>query len=168
MKVHRVSGFIALLALVSLAFGQETQGDARAADPLFITTTAQDNIYEIASSRLALQRAASEEVKNFAQTMIDHHTAATTELTAIAEELGVTLPADNTAMQQLMLNQLGTLEGAAFDSIYLEQQVLAHEAAVSAFTIASDAVQNGALQTFVSETLPLIQEHLQRARQLMQ
>jgi putative membrane protein len=166
-NVRRILGLTALLALVVTALGQEAQGDAQAADRLFITTAAQGDIYEIGSSRLAMQRAESQEVKDFAQRMIDDHTKTTQQLTPIAEELGVTPPSETTAMNQLMLAHLETLEGSAFETAYLEQQVLAHEAAVSAFTIASDAVQNQALKTFVSQNLPVLQEHLQMAQELM-
>jgi putative membrane protein len=119
------------------------------------------------SSELALERAESQEVQDFAQQMIDAHTATTEQLTPIAEALEVAPPSEPNAMQQLMIAHLGTLEGAAFDTTYLEHQVLAHEAAVASYVTASDLVQDQALQDFVAQNLPAIQEHLQMAQQMM-
>lgn len=167
-KVRKVLGMVAVLALVFTALGQEPIVSNQTADELFITAAAQVDVYEIGSSRLAVERAESQEVRDFAQRLIDDHTNTTQQLIAIAEELGVTPETETTAMNQLMLNHLQTLEGAAFEHAYLEQQVLAHEAAVGTFTIASDAVEDQALRDFVAENLPSLQEHLQMAQQMMQ
>ena len=132
-----------------VAFPQET-------DTLFPVAAAQSDLYEITSSELALERAVSEEVRTYAQTMIGHHTMTTKQLTPIAEELGLTLPTETTAAAKLDVAYLETLEGAAFDTAYMEQQMVSHQAAVAAFEIASKTAQNEALQAFAMENLPII------------
>ena len=150
--VRKVLGLVAV-ATLGVASAQET-------DTLFAAAAAQSDLYEIGSSELALGRAASEEVRTYAQTMIDHHTMTTEQLTPIAEELGVTPPGETTAAAQLDIAYLETLEGAAFDTAYMEQQRVSHEAAVAAFEIASETAQNADLKAFATENLPIIEEHL--------
>jgi putative membrane protein len=146
----------------SQATGQMASMDG---DSLFIMTAAQGDLFEITSSQLALEQAESQEVKDFAQQMIDAHTATTEQLTPIASELGVTPPTELNPMQQFAITHLQTLQGAEFDSFYLRHQVTAHAAAVDAFTSATTgAVQNQALVDFANQNLPIIQEHLTMAQ----
>lgn len=161
VQAHKVLGLVVALMFVFVAFAQET-------DTLFTTAAAQDDIYEITSSELALERAASEEVRTFAQTMIDAHTATTKQLTPIATELGVTPPTETMPAAQLNIAYLETLEGAAFDTEYMKQQVVSHEMAVGVYEIASKTAQNEALKEFATATLPIIREHLQMAQGMMQ
>lgn len=155
MKLHarKILGLLAASTVGWVAFAQET-------DALFATAAAQSDLYEITSSELALERASSEEVRAFAQRMIDDHTATTEQLTPVAEALGVTPPTETTAAAQLDLAYLGTLEGEAFDTAYMEQQRLSHEAAVAAFEIAAETAQDEALRAFVTKNLPVIQAHM--------
>lgn len=152
---------LTVVAALGVAAAQET-------DALFATAAAQSDLYEIGSSELALERATSEEVRTFAQDMIDDHTATTAQLTPIAEELGVTPPTETTAAAQLDIAYLETLEGAAFDAAYLAGQRVSHEGAVAAFEIASETAQNEALRAFVTENLPVIQEHLTMVQEMTQ
>jgi predicted outer membrane protein len=82
------------------ATGQDkktTQGNTAGAklnneDRKFITDAAHGGMAEVALGRLALERASSDEVKQFAQRMIDDHTRANEELMKLASSKGVTLP----------------------------------------------------------------------------
>lgn len=167
-QVHKVLGVVAVLTFALSAFAQQAEESAQAADPLFVQSAAQSNIYEIGASRLAVESAQSQEVKDFAQKIIDDHTKSTAQLIQVTQDLGIRPTADNTDAQQLMLNYLGTLEGAEFETAYLEQQVVAHEAAVGLFEIALATVQEQQLKAFAKQTLPVLEEHLQMAQELMQ
>ncbi len=160
VQARKILGLVVASTFALVAFAQET-------DTLFATAAAQGDIYEITSSELALERAASEEVRTFAQDMIADHTATTEQLTPIAEELGVTPPTETTAAAQLDIAYLETLEGAAFDTAYMEGQLVSHESAVAAFEIASKTAQNEALRAFATENLPIIREHLEMVQGMM-
>lgn len=160
VQVQKVLGLAVASTFGLIAFAQET-------DTLFATAAAQGDIYEITSSELALERAASEEVRTFAQDMIADHTATTEQLTPIAGEIGVTPPTKTTAAAQLDIAYLETLEGAAFDTAYMEGQLVSHEAAVAAFEIAFKTAQNEALRAFATENLPIVTEHLQMVQGMM-
>lgn len=90
------------------------------------------DMFEIESSRLALEKSQSDEVKAFAQMMIDQHTQSTADLKAAAEAAGLTVadPVLNPTQRQ-MVDNLATLSGAAFDSAYLGQQADAHQLALN-------------------------------------
>jgi putative membrane protein len=174
--MQKVFALLGLMMLATFGFAQDTT-DTQAmpsvsgmdADTLFVMTAAQGDLYEITSSQLALEQAESQEVKDFAQMMIDDHTATTEQLTAIAGELGVTPPTEPNPMQQFMLVYLQGLQGADFDTAYMRQQVVSHAAAVEAFTTAaSGGAQNESLVAFANENLPTIEQHLTMAQGMAQ
>jgi putative membrane protein len=173
--MQKIVTLLGLMMLAMFNFAQDTTQTTQAvpavggmdADSLFIMTAAQGDLFEITSSQLALERAESQEVRDFAQQMIDDHTATTEQLTPLASELGVTPPTEPNPMQQFMLAHLQTLQGADFDTAYMRHQVLSHSAAVDAFTTATmGAVQNQALLDFANQNLPIIQEHLTMAQEM--
>lgn len=160
----KVIGLTTLLGLTLGAFAQETQ----AVDELFITAATEGNLYEIQSSELALERASSEDVRSYAQMIVEDHTRLAEAMAQVASELGVTLPTELGAAQQLMIAHLSSSEGAAFDQAYLMQQVMSHQMEISLFEIAVQDAQNAQLTAFAQENLPILQAHLQAAHGLMQ
>ena len=157
----RIGKFAALLVVVMFGFVAFAQ-----TDPLFAAAAAQSDIYEITASQLALEQSDNSAVKAFAQKMIADHNETTAHLKPIAKAMGVTPPAKTNAAAQLEINYLKTLSGGAFDSAYIEQQVVSHEAAVGAFQIATKTAQNAELKAFAKKYLPVIQGHLKMAQQL--
>lgn len=85
------------------------------------------NMAEIELGRLAVERAASAEVKSFAQMMIEHHTKANQELEPIAQQLGVERPEQLDAKHRALADRLSTLEGAEFDKAYMRAMVQGHQ-----------------------------------------
>ena len=157
----RTGKLAALLVMVAFGFVAFAQ-----TDPLFAATAAQSDIYEITASQVALDHTGNQAVKAFAQKMIHDHSETTAQLKPIAEAMGVTPPTKTNAAARLDIAYLRTLNGNAFDSEYIKQQMVSHEAAVGAFQIASKTAQNDDLKAFATKYLPVIQEHLKMARQL--
>ncbi|WP_309084290.1 DUF4142 domain-containing protein [Chelativorans sp.] len=133
----------------------------------FATMAAMTDLLEIESSRIALEKSQSEEVRQFAQHMIDDHTATSQALTQAAQADGVTnVPQALTGQHQQMVTQLQGLPAEQFDAAYIQMQVGAHQQAVALFQ--SYSQQEGALGDFAETTLPKLQEHLTHAQQLSQ
>jgi putative membrane protein len=133
----------------------------------YVGMAAASDMFEIQSSQLARTRAQSPAVRDFAQMMIDHHTQTTAQLTAAARSAGVTPPMPALLpMQARMMSDLQAASAADFDRVYTGQQVQAHEMALA---LHGNYARNGdtaALRTVANATTPIIQQHLDRARQL--
>lgn len=130
----------------------------------FAENAASANLFEIRSSELALTQSQDEEVRAFAQQMIDDHTAAGEAMRQAAQEAGVTVPE---AMSDEDQQKLTDLQSAGdFDQAYIAAQTEAHDAAVSLFQGFAENGEAGPLKAFAEETLPKLQDHQTRVKAL--
>jgi putative membrane protein len=132
----------------------------------FAEAAASSNMFEIESSKLALERATADDVRAFAQQMIDDHTAAGEKMKAAAESDGLTPPTAMKEKEQADLAQIQSAEGDAFDQAYVTAQVAAHDQAVALFESFSNQGSDSALREFAAATLPTLQEHQSAVREL--
>lgn len=132
----------------------------------FVEKVALSDMYEIEASKIALERSKVQPVKDYAQMMIDAHTATTAELTPLAASAMVTPPSalDNDHMAKLDDLRKASVED--FDDKYIDQQTDAHE---NALNLLKDFAMNGkdaGLQAFASKTAPAVDAHLQQVKAL--
>lgn len=136
--------------------------DMAAAAPMtaqeFANTAAASDAYEIASSKLASDKAQAAELKSFAQQMVKDHTASTAKLKSAAGS--ITPDATMNAEQRANIDALEAASGAAFDTAYRTQQLAAHQKALAALQGYAASGDNAALKSFASETAPVVQGHL--------
>jgi len=137
-----------------------------AADQEFVQKAAQGGIAEVQLAQLAQQNTRSDQVKQFAQKMIDDHTPNNKQLVKLATSEGVTPPSAPNAMQQKMAARLQGMNGIKFDHAYIGGQVHAHQVMLKLFETEASGGQNPQLKAFAAQTVPTIQEHLSMAEQL--
>jgi putative membrane protein len=124
-------------------------------------------MFEIESSKLALERS-NDATKKFAQQMIDDHTKTTKELKALVADgqIKAQLPTAMSEDQQETLNDLKAMQGDDFTSQYHSDQVEAHEDAVDLFKRYSEEGEQADLKAWAAKTLPALQHHLDMANEL--
>jgi putative membrane protein len=123
--------------------------------------------FEIESSRLALSRTQNEEIKKFAQKMIDDHTAADQKLSETMKQAN--LPEPKYGMLEKtrdLLKKLTVLHGANFDRAYVREQIQGHKGVLELLEVYSKQGRNDAVRQLASTLLPTIKEHLQMAEGL--
>lgn len=131
----------------------------------FATMAAQSNMFEIESSRLALEKTQQEDVRSFAQQMIDDHTKAGEAMKAAAQEADVAeVPSSLNTEYQAKMDTLRNASGEVFDELFWQVQLREHRQAVQLFTQFSQ--QDGPLAEFAKSTLPTLQGHLDKAVEL--
>jgi putative membrane protein len=161
----------AAVALSTPALAQ-TSGSAGAQKTLtpaqFVEVAAVSDMFEIESSRAALQKVQTPEVKTFAQQMINDHTKASTELKAVAAKLGgdVKIPTTLDAEHAKLLQDINAETGDDFEEEYIEAQVMAHEKAVALFGDYAKSGSNAELKAFAAKTLPTLQMHYEHVQKL--
>ena len=135
-------------------------------DRTFIHEAAIGGMAEVDAGKLAEQKAQNADVKKFGQRMVQDHSKANMQLTALAKQADVTAPTTLDRTHQATRAKLEKLSGADFERAYVPVQVSDHEKTIQLFKeeAASDSDQN--LRSFASETLPTLQHHLEMAQNL--
>jgi putative membrane protein len=138
------------------------------ADKKFMMTAAMGGMAEVEMARLALQKSGSDAVKQYAQKMIDDHTAANNELMQVASTKGVTLPAQPDAKHMAMMAKMQKLSGTEFDMMYVKEAgVKAHQDMEKLFMKESMSGKDMDAKAFAAKTLPAVRMHLQMARDMI-
>jgi len=134
----------------------------------FVTGAATGDMYEIESSKIALQRSKSAEVKKLAQMLIDHHTAMTADLKAAlaANNIAVVPPTTLDERRKGMLDNLRAAGDADFDLAYLHQQLAAHLEALTLHKGYSGMGDNAALKAVAAKAVPRVEQHLAEIRKV--
>lgn len=130
------------------------------ADRNFFEEAAKSGMKEVEVSTAVKGRLTNTEVGAFADTMITDHTAANTELQALAARKGVTLPADKKDYTKKWNKNEKNL-----DEDYIKSMEDDHEEAVKLFEKASKS-DDPDIAAFAQKTLPKLQMHLDHARTL--
>ena len=124
----------------------------------FVATASSANAFEIEAAKLALQMAQSPDVKSFAQTMIEDHTAAQEELLATGKAVSTDIAKPQPdGEQQGLLDGLEGSEPGTFDALYVDSQIFAHQRAVALFKGYAEGSEP--LNLYAAKTLPTLQEH---------
>lgn len=136
-------------------------------DREFLEQAAQNGHAEVSASRLALEKSRNEQVRAFAQRMVDDHTRANEELKALAARKQYQPPTEPSVLQKGKEMLIGALSDEHFDRRYVNQiGVEAHEDTVELFEKASRDAQDADVKAFATQLLPSLRDHLQAARSL--
>ena len=130
----------------------------------FILDAAQGGLAEVELGKLAAERAQNDDVKKFAQRMVDDHTKANDQLKKIADSKSIKLPTEVDTRDKALMQRLEKLNGAAFDRTYINAMVNDHVKDVSEFKREANAGRDPQVKSFAESTLPTLQEHLQQAK----
>ena len=159
--------------IAALAIAAPALSAALAADPAtkqasapvaptatFVAQAAFGNMFEIESSKLALERSKAGAVKAFAQRMVDDHSAAAVKFKEAVLEAKLAMPPDKLdAKHQAIVDELGK-QGGDFDKAYIEAQYKAHVETVDLFKGYAQGGEDTRMRAFAAELLPKLQAHL--------
>lgn len=134
----------------------------------FVTEAANSDMFEIQSSKLALDKVNDDATKTFARQMITDHGKTTVKLEDLIDSGKVKAkpPAVLDNSHQAMLDKLKSLNGADFEKEYHDDQVKGHKDAVDLFKRYSKGGTNADLKQFADSVLPTIEHHLSMAQDL--
>lgn len=137
-----------------------------AADTKFAMAAAHGGAAEVEMGKIAAEKAKDPDVKAFGQQMVDDHSKANEKLMSVAKDESLTLPSEPNAKQKAMCSRLKALSGAAFDRAYVNSMVKDHTEDVQEFTKESTSGADPKIKDFATETLPVIQGHLDKIKSI--
>jgi putative membrane protein len=142
------------IALALVLVGAGDAGDQR-----FVDQALTAGLAEVKMASLAVERAQSLEVKQFARKLLAEHTRTNMELQQVAQSCGLRAPTQPTARQQQAYDGLARLEGAAFDREYLRLVAADHDAALELYRSEGKNGKDDQLKELVMRTLPTVEKH---------
>ena len=167
-----------LRSLIALALIGVAAGDARAApapalspaDLTYVARAGASDRLEISEGRLADARGVRPRIKAFARMMLRDHARSTALLrAAVRAETDRDPPAPVLdAMQARMLAALRTTPARRFDEVYVAQQVQAHAQALDLHRAYAATGGDAELRQTAQLIAPIVQQHLDMARDLQQ
>jgi len=113
--------------------------------------------------QLAVEKSSNEDVKRFAQRMVEDHGKANEDLKQLAAQKGVSLPSEPSAKQKAKKERLSKLSGDEFDRAYMSDILKDHRTGIAAFEQESDSGTDSDIKKFASQALPTLREHLKQA-----
>jgi putative membrane protein len=171
IKLASLAVVVALAGTVR-ADDKTKEGDKPTSDDKVMTDTHfVDHAYtgcqnELLLARLAQQRARNEEVRKFANKMIEEHAKGNQALILIVSEQRIAVPDKPLKEQEKVLNYLHSNEVKDFDRDYMDFIVKDHEAAVAMFERASKELKNEKLKELATQAAPALKEHLKLAKEV--
>jgi putative membrane protein len=168
MKMN-VTGFACVMAAVCVMgcnklINHNGNNNLSQMDRDFMTQASYANNGEVAAGGVAVVRAMDTAVKAFGAFMVTEHTAAQTELQAIADS--IMLPTTPDSAHVMLVQKLQTLSGHTFDTAYVKSQVDDHKKALVLFEQEADYGGNTKLRNYAAANLPHLRLHLQLADSL--
>lgn len=178
----RLAACLAAALAAAVSFGQTTARDDRRAardddrvvrtpagervklknpDRNFVEKVARMSMEEGEISRVAAERTSNPRVRAFAEAMSADHAALSKELSLIASDKGVVIPAKDNIGDKWVKR-----DGKSFDLDYLKKMVSDHEETVKLFQKQAREGEDVELVAFARKHLPALQHHLQEASDL--
>jgi putative membrane protein len=136
------------------------------ADHKFAMEAAMGGMMEVELGRLAAQKGASDEVRQFGQRMVDDHTKGNEDLMQVASGKGMTLPTALGPKMQAEMQKLSALSGEKFDKEYVKMMVKDHRKDVGEFEKEAAGGMDADIKSFAARTLPTLQEHLRMIQRI--
>jgi putative membrane protein len=161
-------------------------------DRNFVNDQLSGGMAEIQLAQLAKDHASSADVKQFAQMMIDDHTKAGDQLKQVASSNAIQQQPQIDSKHQSLMDKLSKMNGSDFDKAYMSAMVDDHEkdvsdvrsrvdenrsvtdklegknpeSAAAAKPKSSDDRVTMAVNQWAADTLPTLEHHLDRAKQV--
>jgi putative membrane protein len=139
-----------------------------ATDKAFVKKALEGSMAEVQMGQLALEKSSDDQVKQFAQRMVDDHGKMLDQMKPAAQAMGVKVPDGPSKGAMKNMDKMKALSGDAFDQAYIKDMVKDHKKDSSEFKQEAQSTQNPQLKQLVTEASQTIDSHLQQIQQIAQ
>jgi putative membrane protein len=138
-------------------------------DQAFVTKAMEGGIAEVELGKLAADKSQSQDVKQFAQKMVnDHSQMGDKWFKPVAKEIGVSEPKGPSKKDKKLIEKLQGLSGQEFDTEYIQAMVKDHKEDLKDFQTEAEAAQDPNVKQIAEQGSKVISQHLQMIEQIAQ
>ena len=159
MKMQTTALATALI-LGALASNAMAAGTATPTDRAFVAKVSQGGMFEVEASKVAAQKASTQDVRDFATSEVHDHQLVGAKLFKISASEGIYFASSLNKEFDAKLQHLKSLSGPDFDSAYMTEMASIHDADGAAF--ADEATNGGSdeFKAFANETHTIVLRHI--------
>jgi putative membrane protein len=132
----------------------------------FAQEAASGGMMEVQLGNIAQKNSKNQAVQDYGKMLVDDHSAANNNLKDIASNKNINLPTTVTSDQQDKIDKLSKETGSDFDKDFISMAVDDHQDDIDKFKKAEDNIQDADLKDFITKTLPTLQKHLDKAKEI--
>jgi putative membrane protein len=129
----------------------------------FVHSATLNNSAEIALGQLAADSSQNPAIQAFGQRMVSEHGQVQADLESLATSMNIPTPDTLQVKYVNLMEQLKTLKGDAFDSLYIYTQLADHQNAIVLYSNVHGLGNNSQIKDFARGVLPHLIEHRQEA-----
>jgi putative membrane protein len=146
--------------------GMNGPGQASPIDQMFVRKALQGGMAEVQLGQLTLQKSNNDQVKQFAQRMIDDHTRLGEQMKPVAQQIGVSEANGVSKKDKATMAKLQALSGSAYDQAYIKDMVKDHKQDLSDFQNEASNGQDQTVKDAANQGSKVIAQHLQMIQQI--
>lgn len=134
----------------------------------FLLQVMEDSLAEMELCMLALENSSNEEVKAFAQAMLDEHGQLGQRIEKMARQMQVEFPKKIRKEHASLIQQMSKLKGSEFDQKFMEQNLRYHENDLKVFEHYAAQKDSAEVTLLAQAGARLFGRHLKMVRDLAQ
>jgi len=132
----------------------------------FLNMAYMDNMTEIEAGKAAQQKSDNRQIKEYGNMLATDHQSNLDQLKQLAQNYQVTLPSKLDQRHEQEVKRLSSMTGPEFDRAFTSKQVTDHQKSIQEFKNMAQNAKAQDLRQYASNTVPVLENHLDRAKQL--
>ena len=157
-----------IASVILLTFATVACAGSAAPSRDFLDQAAQVGITEVAAGKLAMNKATTPDVREFAEELVKERRLTHQLLKALAASHDVVLPTAPSPAQRETLRELQQKSGAEFEQAYVEAQITVQEESVALMKAEIERDRDVETKAFAKEMLPTVEAQLKKAYELVE
>jgi len=133
-------------------------------DVNFASSVTNNALNKVNTGKMALEKSTNTRVKSFATMLVNDHTEFGEELSLIAKDRKITLPALSGMAEMHQANRLAMKQGNDFDKAFMDAMIEDEKKEVAICENGSKSCKDASLKAFATKTLPVLKMHLDSAQ----
>lgn len=167
-KVVKYGLPIVLLIVAGIAYmtlAEEDPSTLSSADKAFLLETADMRMMDWAQGNLAAENTQSRKYQQYGKRLMKDQDALMQEIKSIAAAKNLTLPSEISMKKAEELNRMKSISGQTFERRFRRMIIKDHKRDIDYFKKALES-SDTQIRDFATRYLPLVEEHLELAREL--
>lgn len=133
-------------------------------DETFARGAAEGGLFEVQLGEVVAARTRNPQIEELAKRIVGDHMKANEDLASIARELKIQIPEALSKEDRKRIEPFRSMRPEEIDPRYVQLLIQEHEQDIAAFEKQIERGRNPALVSFAEQTLPVLKEHLQLAK----